>query len=188
MVNAIESVGMLCGLMSSGHCWRVAALATAVGQEFGIGGEEFNDLYYGAVLHDIGLLESQSHKLFQFNDANEDSNYLLAERIKCHPVTGANLVKAIRLLRGVVPIIRHHHERFDGMGYPDGLMGEHIPMGAQIIAVVEAYEEIRHRLQSSGESENVVQEQAIEEIKRAAGTKFEPQIVEVFIDQINRSQ
>ncbi|MBI1923946.1 GAF domain-containing protein [Candidatus Poribacteria bacterium] len=186
IVKSIESVGMLVGLMSPGHCWRVAALATAIGQQFGISEVEFNDLYYGAVLHDIGLLESSNQKLFQF-DYDEDSNYLPAERIKYHPTTGANMVKEIRLLRGAAPIIRHHHEFFDGTGYPDRLEGEHIPLGARIVAVVEAYEEMRHWSYTNEESKLADQEQALEEIKRAAGTKFDPQVVEVFINQINHS-
>jgi HD-GYP domain-containing protein (c-di-GMP phosphodiesterase class II) len=145
---------------------------------------EFNDLYYGAVLHDIGLLGLQNQKSFPFDDAYEVDNYPTGENFKLHPVTGANMVKEIRLLRGAAPIIRHHHEFFDGTGYPDRLEGEHIPLGARIVAVVEAYEEMR----LYGEIESVAQKQMVEEMKHAAGTKFDPQVVEVFINQINQSQ
>jgi len=184
IVKSIESVGVLVGLMSPGHCWQVAALATAIGQQFGISEVAFNDLYYGAVLHDIGLLELQNQKSFRFDDAYGAGNYPTGENFKLHPVVGANMVKEIRLLRGAAPIIRHHHEFFDGTGYPDRLEGEHIPLGARIVAVAEAYEEMR----LYGEIESVAQKQMVEEMKHAAGTKFDPQVVEVFINQINYSQ
>lgn len=160
-------------LISPGHCWRVAALATAIGEQFGISEEEFKDLYYGAALHDIGFLEQPL-----------DGNGTTDELIKSHPVAGANMVKEIRMLRGVTPIIQHHHERFDGMGYPDGLGGEAIPFGARIVAIVEAYEEMLY----GHEDELIAQEQAIGVINSAAGTRFDPQVVEVFVSQVVQSR
>ena len=172
IVKAIESVGNLIGLMSSGHCWRVGAMATAIGQQFGISGQEFDDLYYGAVLHDIGLLACQYQKSSQF----DYYDLTTLEDISSHTMTGVNMVKEIRLLQGTVPIIRHHHEHFDGTGYPDGLKKDRIPLGARIVAATEAYEEMLYSHKPD--------KQAIAYLKDHAGRQFDPQVVEVLVKQI----
>ncbi|MCZ6677799.1 MAG: GAF domain-containing protein, partial [Candidatus Poribacteria bacterium] len=173
-VKAIESVGELIGLMASGHCWRVAALATALGQQFGISDQEFDDLYYGAALHDIGLLELQHQKPAGY----DYYDLTTVENINAHTIAGANIVKEIRLLSGITPIVRHHHEHFDGTGQPDGLKAEQIPLAARIVAIVEAYEEALYS--------QISQSQVIAEIERQAGTRFDPQVVEVFVNQIRQ--
>ena len=86
--------------------------------------------------------------------------------------------------QGAASIIRHHHEHFNGMGYPDELTGERIPLGARIVAVVEAYEEML----CGQQDELVAQEQAISAIKSAAGTQFDPEVVEVFVNQVAQSR
>lgn len=180
IVKAIESIGMLIGLMSPGHCWRVAGLATSIGQQFGLSEVELENLYYGAVLHDIGILEIQSQKLSKFNYVG---NYTTEDAIRFHSVAGINLIKEIKMWQGAASIIRHHHEHFDGMGYPDGLAGERIPLGARIVGVVEAYEEMLVGQQD----ELLAQEHALTAIKSAAGTQFDPEVVEVFVSQVAQS-
>jgi len=167
-VKAIESVGVMMGLMSKGHCWRVAELSTAIWVELGISDPSLGDLYYGAILHDIGILEQGREEFVLFETYQ-------GRKVKSHPVAGANIVKNINSLRGAVPIIRHHHEHFDGTGYPDGLGGNNIPLGARIVAVVEAYEEMLLGISKI---------EAIERIRKLSGTMLDPSVVDVFLSKV----
>src|SRR5207248_4893478 len=101
------------------------------------------------------------------------------EQIKEHAVIGARIVQSVGALQGVVPIIRHHQERYDGTGYPDGLRGQNIPIGARIIAVVDAYGAMTEdRVYRKAPGHEV----AISELKRFAGRQFDPTIAEAFIN------
>jgi response regulator RpfG family c-di-GMP phosphodiesterase len=110
-----------------------------------------------------------------------DSDYELSDLegdIKGHPVIGSEMVRKIALLKGTMPIIRYHHERFDGTGYPDGLKGHTIPFLARIVAVVEAYEEIVIWAASAGvESKSL----AVSELQKSAGDILDPELVEIFV-------
>jgi putative nucleotidyltransferase with HDIG domain len=182
-VQAIESVGVLMGRMSQGHCWRVASLATAIGTQFGLSGDAVDTLYYGGILHDIGFLEPKHHLPFASDFADDRLPDFGERAVEFHTIDGANMVKQIQMWQDLVPIIRHHHEHFDGSGYPDGLQGEESPLEARIIAVVEAYEEFVHQLQyGMGRNPNIVK-QAGTMIKDGAGTRFDPGVVDVFTNQ-----
>src|SRR5690606_33701620 len=89
---------------------------------------------YGAILHDIGKIHIREGTLFKVEPLNEEEWV----EIKHHPVTGAEMIKDIDYLSVAVPIIRHHHERWDGAGYPDGLSGDQIPIGARIVSLADA--------------------------------------------------
>ena len=160
LVMAIEST---C-LVPEGHCWRVAKLATAVGRNLGMEEEDLQDLYYAAVLHDLGLLS-----LRQDTVGEED-------RKRLHPILGADMVKTIDILHGTEPIIRYHHEYFDGSGYPDGLRGSEIPLGARILGVVEAYEEAVAEAGNQG--------QATSEIRAMSGNLLDRALVDEFLDLV----
>jgi len=96
-----------------------------------------------------------------------------------HPVTGAEIIQPVRRLRPAAPIVRHHHERFDGTGYPDRLAGEAIPLGARILAVVDAYGAmIDDRVYRKGRP----RAEALAELERCAGTQFDPELVGIFLD------
>ncbi len=157
LVTAIEAARP----MSEGHCWQVAKLSTAMGRGLGMENQDLQDLYYAAVLHDLGVLS-----LRKSEDREED-------RIRSHPAIGADMAETIYMLQNAGPIIRHHHEYFDGSGYPDGISGEEIPLGARIISVVEAYEE------ATSESD---QNSAIAFIQTNSGKLFDPTVVEVFLE------
>lgn len=124
-VMAIESTI----LVPAEHCWKVAKMATAIGQKLRIQEQDIQDLYYAAVLHDLGMLKLGEHGIVG------------KKHMESHPILGANMVRDIDILKGTESIIRHHHEYLDGSGYPDGLTGMEIPFSARIIAVVEAYQE-----------------------------------------------
>ncbi|RKY02458.1 hypothetical protein DRP77_07895 [Candidatus Poribacteria bacterium] len=173
-VKAIETVGVMANMMFPGHCWRVALISTLIGQMMDVEGEE---LYYGAVLHDIGILE---YKELGWEFGSEDP----WENAKQHPIWGANIVKEIKMLSSAVPIIRHHHENYDGTGYPDGLKGDEIPLGARIVSVAERYEELLLKAPISGKGRSEV----IERIKGMAGKELDPKVVEIFISEVLRGR
>jgi len=121
---------------TSGHCERLARYAVALGQALGVGETMLRDLRLGGYLHDLGKIAVPDGILLKPGplDAIE------RERIQMHPGVGADLVLGLRSLEGVRPIMRYHHEKWNGSGYPDGLEGEAIPLGARIISVVDVYD------------------------------------------------
>jgi len=176
-VKAIETIGVLRNMMFPGHCWRVAEISTFIAQILGMDGEELNALYYGAVLHDIGILEYRGVETWE--SMLEDP----WEAAKHHPVYGANIVKGMKLLGDAAPIIRHHHENYDGTGYPDGLKGEEIPIGARIISVAERYEEL---LLATSPIQDGEKETTAKRIREMAGNELDPKVTEIFLSEILR--
>lgn len=108
-----------------GHSVRVARIATEIARQLGLDGKDFEAIYYGSLLHDIGVLASLQNQ----ND---------------HPKVGASMINSIEILKSVVPIVAYHHEYFDGSGYPNGLSGKTIPQAARIVVLAEAIEEFSH--------------------------------------------
>jgi response regulator RpfG family c-di-GMP phosphodiesterase len=134
-------------------------------------GQEYKDLYYGALLHDIGLIQvkdklSLVEGVVSVKDRDPERN---------HPRAGAEMVRNINLLKGAAPIIRHHHENFDGTGYPDSIAGDAIPLGARIVAVAEAAEEMRF----SGFAEERIRQM----LKAGQETRFDPQVVGIYLKE-----
>ena len=121
---------------TAGHCERLAILATVLGQALGVDALTIQSLRLGGFLHDLGKIEVPDRVLLKPGPLDAQER-LMIER---HPVVGADLVKGLKTLGAVVPIIRHHHERWDGSGYPDRLGGEAIPFGARIMAIVDVYD------------------------------------------------
>ena len=158
LVTAIESTRFV----PEGHCWKVAKLATAMGRRLGMKDQELQDLYYAAALHDLGVLS-----LVKSGSREED-------QMRAHPEMGASMVQAISMLQNTESIIHHHHEYFDGSGYPDGLRGDEIPTGAKIIAVLEVYEE------TISEGEDQISAMAV--IQANSGELFDPVVVETFLE------
>lgn len=121
---------------TEGHCQRLAVLAVGLGRRLGLGPSDLEALERGGVLHDIGKIAVPDAILLK------PSRLTAAEfeRMKQHTTIGDRLCSELRLLRGVRPIVRHHHERLDGSGYPDALEGSRIPLLAQIMSVVDVYD------------------------------------------------
>jgi putative two-component system response regulator len=124
---------------TAGHCQRLARHAVALGNALGVDSGLQRHLMLAGFLHDLGKVAVPDAVLLKPGplDAGE------LARMRLHPVIGAELVQTLRSLDGVRPIIRHHHERMDGSGYPDGLEGAAIPLGARIMAVVDVYDALR---------------------------------------------
>ncbi len=135
-------------------------------------------LWLGGFLHDLGKIAVPDRILLKNGPLNVEERAV----IQTHPTIGADLVQELRTLDGVRPIIRHHHERFDGSGYPDGLSGEEIPLGARIMAVVDVYDALRterpYKFALSHEEAVDILWQETE-----AGS-WDPQVAKIFIDML----
>lgn len=123
---------------TDGHCQRLAAYATALGSALQLSEDEIAALFRGGYLHDVGKVGIPDELLLKTGRLS-DAEY---RRIKEHPLIGDRLCGEMRSLRQVRPIVRHHHERLDGSGYPDGLKGDDIPLLAQIMGIVDVYDAI----------------------------------------------
>jgi putative two-component system response regulator len=124
---------------TAGHCERLARYAVGLGKALGVDESMLKALWLGGFLHDLGKIAVPDRILLKNGPLDGEERAV----IQTHPVIGADLVREMRTLDGVREIIRHHHERFDGSGYPDGLAGEDIPLGARIMAVVDVYDALR---------------------------------------------
>lgn len=155
------------------HSNHIAVLATAVAEALGCSREERTEIWWAGILHDIGKLAVPDEILRKPGPLTEEERKVVSR----HPVVGAEIVAPLRRLARVVPLVRSHHERWDGTGYPDGLVGEQIPLGARVLAVVDAYvamtEQRPYRPARS-------HQEALEELRRQAGAQFDPQVVEAF--------
>jgi putative two-component system response regulator len=121
---------------TEGHCHRMANHAATLGRQMGLSGEEIHVLRRGGFLHDIGMLAIPDAVLLKPSGLANDERAL----IQSHTVIGESLISNLRSLQPVRGIVRHHHERRDGSGYPDGLRGDAIPLPAQIVGLVDVFE------------------------------------------------
>ncbi|MGB2799081.1 MAG: PAS domain S-box protein, partial [Dehalococcoidia bacterium] len=156
-----------------GHSKRVATISEMIGKEIGLSIRELADLRAAALLHDIGKVGVPDSILTKPEKPEENEWKILRK----HPVEGANIVGYVKELERLVPLIRHHHEWYDGSGYPDGLKGEDIPLGARIISVADAYDTMTT---SRPYRDMVSQDEACEELRRCCGTQFDHQLVDTF--------
>ena len=162
---------------TDGHCGRIERLAIQTGERVGLAGQELINLSYAAYLHDIGKTEVPDAIL------NKEAELTAAEweEMKRHPDYGAEILTEKDFLRGAAGIVQAHHERYDGSGYPRGIKGEEIPIGARVVAVVDTYDamtSVRPYQRAQAKRE------AIEELKKNAGTQFDPRVVRAFIEVI----
>lgn len=157
-----------------GHSSRVVEYAVSIAQKLDLPEEEKELLKYAAMLHDIGKIGVKGIVL---NNPNSLTGEEYVE-IKKHPLVGEGIIQPIELLQPIRPLIRHHHEWYNGKGYPDGLSGENIPLGARILAVADTYDAMKS---DRPYRKALTEETAIRELKRGSGTQFEPKLVEVFL-------
>lgn len=121
---------------TEGHCDRLSAYAAKLGERMGLSSEEVKALRRGGVLHDVGKIGIPETILLKRGKLTEQEYGFIKE----HPVIGERICRPMRSLGLVLPIIRHHHEKMDGSGYPDGLRGEEIPLSTRIMAIVDVYD------------------------------------------------
>ncbi len=157
-----------------GHCDRLVTYVMALAERMALTDEEKQYLGYGAALHDIGKIGV--HALI-LNKPDKLTNQEF-EGVKAHPAMGAEIVKGIEFLNPVIPIIYYHQEFYDGKGYPEGRVGEEIPLGARMVAVVDTFDAMTS---DRPYRKALPFEVAFAELRRCAGTQFDPRIVEDFI-------
>lgn len=157
-----------------GHSEKVMEYSVLIAQGLGIKGKELMDIRLAALLHDVGKIDISSDILNKKSSLTRED----WEVLKQHPVRGAILLREIRLLERASVLTLYHHERFDGKGYPGGMAGEDIPLGARIIAVADSFDAMTtERCYKRARSVD----EAVAELKRGAGSQFDPEIVEIFI-------
>ncbi|HLO27936.1 MAG TPA: HD domain-containing phosphohydrolase, partial [Anaerolineales bacterium] len=163
---------------TSSHSQRIAEWAAEIARSFGCTAQEVQAIYWGGLLHDIGKIGIPDSILRKPTPLDEAE----WEVIKRHTILGAQLVSPIKKLANVAPIIECSHERYDGTGYPRGLRGDEIPLGARIIGVVDSYSAMRDERSYKRPVSN---QEAIEELKRNSGILFDPQVVNIFLYILN---
>jgi putative two-component system response regulator len=159
-----------------GHSDRVRKMSLKIASCLGFAEDRIESLEYGALLHDIGKIGIKDEVL-QKQSALSPREY---QYIQEHPLIGVKIVEGIDFFKDKVPMIRHHHEHFDGSGYPDGLAGDAIPLEARIIAIPDAFDAMTslrpHRSAMSLED-------VLLELDRFKGKQFDPQILEIFLQE-----
>jgi len=156
-----------------GHCRRTAMLAVAIGAKVGLTSEELHHLTLASMLHDIGLLMLPSPPVSDSMSWTLDADI----DMQCHPRIGAELLGQFHFLREASVLVAHHHERWDGTGYPFGLRGPYIPLGSRILAIADTFDAINVPQLDSASIRNRI---ALRIIRIAAGTQFDPDLSEIF--------
>jgi diguanylate cyclase (GGDEF)-like protein/putative nucleotidyltransferase with HDIG domain len=154
------------------HLQRVRVYATEIGREMGLSSAELEALKTASILHDIGKLAVPEHIISKPGRLTPEE----FEKMKVHPVVGAEILERVKFPYPVVPIVRGHHEKWDGSGYPDGLAGESIPIGARILAAVDCLDALASERQYR---RALPLKQAMEYIASLAGKEFDPKIVDL---------
>ncbi len=163
---------------TAGHCDRLGRFAVALGRALGLEERTLKALCLGGFLHDLGKIAVPDAILLKPGPLHAGERVTM----QTHPGLGADLVRSMRSLEEVIPIIRHHHERWDGSGYPSGLKGEAIPLTARIMAVVDVYDALRTR---RSYKDALPQAKAIEILRRETDAgSWDPKVVSTFLEVI----
>jgi len=176
MVNALDAKSP----WTKGHSERVANYAEQIAREMGLSEDEIRDLHLSGLLHDIGKIGTCDHVLDKPQTLTEEE----FETVKKHPEKGASILMGIKQLKNIIPLIRCHHERIDGQGYPDRLTDSQIPLSAKILHVADAFDSMtadRPYRPSPGIG------YAVSEFKKSSGTLFDAKVVESFLRVIART-
>lgn len=158
---------------AEGHSRRVTRYCIAIGRVMNLSSDELSDLKYAAGLHDIGKVAISRRILNKLGKLTDDEFAIM----KQHSTIAIRILEKIDGLQGAAPMIKHHHERYDGKGYPDGLIGEDIPVGSRVISVAEAFDILTSDVPWRDAMD---QESALRELEACAGTQFDPMVVRAF--------
>jgi putative nucleotidyltransferase with HDIG domain len=150
---------------NTGHGERVAQIANRIGRTMNLGDARMERLHFAALLHDIGMLKI---------DQTQQMSRKVCEK---HPILGHRMLHRIRLWKELAPLVLHHHEWYDGSGYPEGLAGDQIPLEARIIALAESFDTMTN---TTSYRDTLSLAEAMREIEHGVGTQFDPDVVAVF--------
>jgi len=164
-----------------GHADRVTRYSISIARELGLTEQDIEILRYAGEVHDVGKIAISDLVL------NKPGKLTPSERasIEVHPVRGAEMLEPLQFLRPAIPLVRHHHERYDGRGYPDGLAKDGIPVMARIMACADAFDAMTS--DRPYRKSRMTIENALFEIEENMGTQFDPKIARVFIKIIRKS-
>ena len=163
------------------HADRAGKYAKMIAEEMNLPSMIVKYIEYAALLHDIGKIGISDTILLKKGKLNDDELKI----IKQHPIIGYKIILPVQYLYPIAPLVLYHHERYDGTGYPEGLSGEEIPLGARIVAVIDAFDAMTSdRPYRKAPSVKV----AISELKKGSGKQFDPKIVKIFLDILNREK
>ena len=157
------------------HSEVTAHYSAQIAMALGLPPDEIENIRTASLLHDLGKIGISAEILLKSSKLTKEE----FEQIKKHPQIGANIIKPIKIMHNTIPLILYHHERWDGKGYPAGLKGEKIPMGARIIAIAEVYVALTSNLPWR---KAYSKKEAMEIIKKGSGTQFDPKVVNALLN------
>jgi HD-GYP domain-containing protein (c-di-GMP phosphodiesterase class II) len=160
---------------TAGHSERVTELALRIGQALRLNQKQLDDLHRGGLLHDLGKIGIPPEVLDKAGKLTDEEYQLMREHVRI----GARILEPIEAYAGIIPVVLHHHEYYDGSGYPDGLSGDDIDLGARIFTVADHYDAL---ISDRPYREGLPRETVIGFIKEDSGTKFDPKVVEAFLE------
>ena len=157
-----------------GHSYRVSRYALLIGEELGLPDQQMQALEYAALLHDLGKIGIDGEIIAKPGKLTPEE----FEMMKTHPVKGAKIIERLRFLKEAADVVKYHHERMDGNGYPEGLRGEQIPLAARILHVCDTFDAMTS---SRPYREALSVERALEELERYRGTQFDANVVDALL-------
>ena len=179
-LGSIKSLAAVLNTRSPG-CSRpkesFTKIVLGIGKNLHLSSEDIRSLHYATILHDAGQIAFPDKMLVKTGKLSGKEYNM----VRSHPGKGVSIIKHISILKPIIPIILHHHENFDGSGYPKGLKGEKIPLGARIMAVADAFSAM---VTKRPYRQNLDMGSAIAEIKKNAGTQFDPRVIQAFLKVI----
>ena len=157
---------------------RIASHCIMFCRKLKLSREESERIYFAGLLHDIGMFHIPVDIIHKKDKLTEDEIAML----KMHPAISEKIISNISFLKGILPIVRHHHERFDGSGYPEGKKGSDIPYGSRIIALADTYDAM---LTGRSYKDKKAIEEVIEEVEKESGKQFDPDLVKEYLQFLN---
>ncbi len=180
-VAALMALAGQCDAGAEDHGKRVAVYSKVLGQRMGLSDSDLKNLVNAAALHDIGKITISQSILNKMGRLTVEE----FEIMKIHSTVALNVLAKVDSLRPASSLIKHHHERYDGKGYPEGLVGDSIPLGARIISVAETFDIL---VSGAPWKEKCSVNDAFNEIVRCSGTQFDPQVVEALRASIGNQE
>ena len=166
---------------TKGHSDRVSAYSVLIGKHIGLSDKDINTLRIGGLFHDIGKIGVPDSILLKDAKLTEDEY----SEIKNHPSIGAHILSTATIFKDMIPIVKHHHERYDGRGYPSQLKGEEIPYLARITAIADSFDAMTSKRTYR---DSMPLADVIEEFERCKGTQFDPKLTDISLDILRNHQ